>query len=152
MISHVVFSAKSDEWRTPPDLYGFLDAEFGFDDDPCPLGATDGLVRPWGKRVFVNPPYSNVRGFLDKALDEITAGRTEVAVFLVAARTDTRWWHEVVLQHAREIRFIRGRLKFGGARTSAPFASVVVVIDDRSTSRAAAVTRPEPHLNDAGVS
>lgn len=74
-----------------------------------------------GRRVFCNPPYSNIRPFLERAKE------ADVAVFLVPARTDTRWFHEIILPHAREIRFIKGRLKFGTATTGAPFPSMVVV-------------------------
>jgi hypothetical protein len=52
-------------------------------------------------------------------------------VFLVPARTDTRWFHDVVLPNAREIRFLRGRLKFGDAENSAPFPSMIVVFKER---------------------
>ncbi len=72
--------------------------------------------------MFRNPPYGPGLGeWLKRGLE------AEVAVFLIPARTDTRWFHELVLPHATEIRFIRGRLKFGDAKNSAPFPSMVVV-------------------------
>jgi phage N-6-adenine-methyltransferase len=122
---------KSDSWRTPAKLYADLDAEFGFTLDPCPLdreataGAPlwgkDGLARSWrGKRVFCNPPYSDIGPWLAKARE------AEVAVFLVPSRTDTRWWHEHAV-NADEVRFIRGRLTFEGAPNPAPFASAILV-------------------------
>jgi DNA N-6-adenine-methyltransferase (Dam) len=104
-----------------------LDEEFQFTLDPCPYGGTeDGLstlFKSWrGHRVFCNPPYgTGTHKWLKRALE------ADLAVFLLPARCDTRWFHEDVLPHATEIRFVRGRLKFGDAQTAAPFASMVVV-------------------------
>jgi site-specific DNA-methyltransferase (adenine-specific) len=64
-----------------------------------------------------------LRPFLERAQE------AEIAVFLIPARTDTRWFHEIVLPHAKEIRFLKGRLKFGGAKNSAPFPSMVVIFE-----------------------
>lgn len=60
-LSRVVFSSASDEWATPPEVYAALHAEFDFTDDPCPIdgSAGNGLMREWGQRSFVNPPYSD---------------------------------------------------------------------------------------------
>ena len=121
------FSSLSPEWATPRAVYQVLDAEFHFDFDPCPLnGESDGLASlfcSWkGKRVFINPPYG--RG-MDKWFERAT--EAETAVYLVPARTDTKWFHELVLPHASEIRFIKGRLKFGDAVNSAPFPSMLVI-------------------------
>jgi len=52
-------------------------------------------------------------------------------VCLVPARTDTRWFHNLVYGKAKEIRFIKGRLKFGGSKNSAPFPSMVVIYENR---------------------
>jgi hypothetical protein len=122
-----MFSSATDRWATPPDVYAALDAEFDFTYDPCPLDGTgDGLLpmfSEWrGERVFCNPPYGPGIG------DWLKRGReAEVAVYLLPARTDTKWFHELVLPYATEIRFIKGRLKFGGAVNSAPFPSMVVI-------------------------
>jgi hypothetical protein len=125
-LDRVLFSSASDEWSTPRDVYDSLDEEFRFDFDPCPLGGdVDGtapLFCDWsGKRVFCNPPYSNIGAFLERAHE------AELAVFLVPARTDTRWFHNHVLGKAKEIRFVKGRLKFGDAKNSAPFPSMIVI-------------------------
>lgn len=127
MISRSLFSFATTQWATPADVLAGLAAEFGpFTLDPCPLAeapAVDGLALDWaGHAVYCNPPYGRgVGAWLAK-------GRTEadVAVFLLPARTDTRWWHEHA-PHAAEIRFLKGRLKFGGATAGAPFPSVVLV-------------------------
>lgn len=118
---------KSWEWPTPKDFYDLLDDEFSFNFDPCPLGGNiDGrstLFSDWrGKRVFCNPPYGpEIRKFLERA------NEAEVAVFLVLSRTDTKWFHDIVLPTASEIRFIRGRLRFGDGKYPAPFPSMVVI-------------------------
>ncbi len=120
-------SRETWEWRTPQAIYEALDAEFHFDFDPCPLGGSeDGrstLFTPWeGRRIFVNPAYGPTIGqFMERALE------ADLAVFLVPSRTDTKWFHRWVIPHATEIRFVRGRLKFGDATASAPFPSVVIV-------------------------
>ena len=130
----VHYSSATEEWATPTDVFADLNAEFHFDFDPCPLGGTvDGtapLFVEWrGRRVFCNPPYGpGIRPFLERGLE------AEVAVFLIPARTDTRWFHDVVLPHAKEIRFVRGRLKFGGAKNSAPFPSMIVVFEGKRDS------------------
>jgi site-specific DNA-methyltransferase (adenine-specific) len=126
----VLFSSATDRWATPAETYKALDAEFGFNFDPCPLdGQGDGLLplfTAWrGKRVFCNPPYGpGIGDWLKRGLE------AELAVFLLPARTDTRWFHEVALPNAREIRFLRGRLKFGGAKNSAPFPSMLVIVGE----------------------
>lgn len=122
-----MFSSKSDHWSTPPEVYGELHAEFGFTFDPCPLNSTeDGAKRPWSGRVFCNPPYSKIAAFIKKAIWHLHAGDVELAVFLIPARTDTAWFHDFIYGKA-EVRFCRGRLKFGGSKNSAPFPSMVVV-------------------------
>ena len=72
-------SKKTDNWQTPKWLYDELNDEFNFDFDPCPLNSTfNGLEVKWGKRNFINPPYSNVKGFLIKAHEELENGNVEL--------------------------------------------------------------------------
>ena len=124
-MNRVLFSSASDEWPTPKSVYDGLNAEFGFRDDPCPtVGENSGLLREWNSPCFVNPPYSNIAAWMDKAAVEVAAGKT--VVMLVPSRTDTRWWHKYAMR-ADEIRFCCGRLKFGGAKTGAPFPSAILV-------------------------
>lgn len=125
----VLFSQVCQDWRTPPDVYDGLDAEFHFTLDPCPLGGesqimeNDGLARPWtGERVFCNPPYR--RGELVKWLAK--AQEPQVAVYLVPVRTSPAWWHDYALR-ADEIRFFRRRLRFSGSAVNAPFDSCLLV-------------------------
>jgi hypothetical protein len=76
--------------------------------------------------VFVNPPYGREIGkWVEKAYHSIEDGSAQIVVMLLPARTDTRWWHDWVMKG--EIRFIRGRLKFGGCKNSAPFPSAIVI-------------------------
>jgi hypothetical protein len=128
--------AATEDWSTPDYLYRQLHEEFSFDRDPCPLHSTaDGLsslfAEPWtGRRIFVNCPYGPEIGkWMSRARE------ADLAVFLVPARTDTRWFHEVCLPYAREIRFLRGRLKFGDAKTGAPFPSMVVIFSAANHDR-----------------
>jgi len=125
--SATLFSSATDRWATPRAVYEALDAEFNFNFDPCPLdGDGDGLLPllcEWkGKRVFCNPPYGpGIGDWLKRGLE------ADLAVFLLPARTDTKWFHELALPNASEIRFLKGRLKFGDAVCSAPFPSMIVV-------------------------
>jgi hypothetical protein len=126
MLNPVVFSSKSDHWYTPPEFYAALHEEFGFTFDPCPLMSDEsGLLKAWSGRVFCNPPYSKIPEFIKRALWHLHTGAVELAVFLIPARTDTAWFHDFIYGKA-EVRFVRGRLKFGG-KGSAPFPSMVVV-------------------------
>ena len=121
-LSSSLFSAKSWHWRTPAALLSDLNEEFGFDLDPCPIGGFGGFEIPWtGRRVYCNPPYGpGIGRWLERGPE------ADVAVFLLPARTDTKWFHDQVLSKASEIRFIRNRLSFNGAG-QAPFPSIVVV-------------------------
>jgi len=132
----VHFSSRSDEWPTPQGLFDQLHHEFGFNLDPCSTHANakcarhftrqdNGLTRDWGNAVvFMNPPYGReIRHWMAKAFASAGAGATVVC--LVPARTDTEWWHRYAIQG--EVRFLKGRLKFGDARHGAPFPSAIVV-------------------------
>jgi hypothetical protein len=125
-VNRVVFASLSTEWSTPQGVYAKLHEEFNFNFDPCPLGGdVDGLATlfcEWvGKRVFCNPPYGDISKWLRRARE------ADLAVFLIPARTDTKWFHGLILPYAKEIRFIKGRLTFGNAKNVAPFPSMVVV-------------------------
>ena len=124
MITSGLFSSTTTHWATPPEVYAELDAEFHFDDDPCPLHGEGGLDREWGQCVYVNPPYGReITVWLRRAYEESLQGKTVVC--LIPSRTDTKWWHEYVMKG--QVRFIKGRLKFGGAKQGAPFPSAIVV-------------------------
>lgn len=131
-----MFSSKSDIWATPQEFFNSLNAEFNFTLDPCALPDNakcskfytpeqNGLKQDWSNEtVFCNPPYSDIKNWVEKAYNE--AKRGAKVVMLIPARTDTRYFHDFIYnQH--EIRFVRGRLKFGDQKNSAPFPSMVVV-------------------------
>lgn len=122
-MNRALFSFQTVEWATPESVYQTLDKEFEFDFDPCPMGALfDGLAISWkGKRVYCNPPYGRrLKLWLEKGRE------ADLAVYLLPARTDTRWFHDYALK-ADEIRFIKGRLRFGGSKQNAPFPSCLVI-------------------------
>lgn len=133
---NVHFSSATDLHATPQEFFNKLNDEFNFTVDVCatPENAKcksfytkqdDGLSQNWSGNVWMNPPYGREIGlWMAKASEAAKAGATVVC--LVPARTDTAWWHEHVIKH--EVRFIKGRLKFGGAKNSAPFPSAVVVM------------------------
>ena len=120
------------DWSTPKEFYDELDKEFKFDFDPCPLNndlsTWDGLKGAWGKVNFVNPPYSRKlkEGFVKKAVEEYGLGKT--SVMLLPVSTSTKLFHEHILPNITEpVRFIKGRLKFGGATSSGTFDSMIVI-------------------------
>lgn len=137
-INKAMFSSNSEEWYTPKDFYDELNKEFHFDLDPCATKqnhkckryftkAQNGLIQDWGGcRVFCNPPYGrNIGKWVEKAYNESKKENTLV-VMLIPARTDTKYFHDYIYFKA-EIRFIKGRLKFGGSKNSAPFPSMIVI-------------------------
>lgn len=119
------------DWKTPKALYQALNAEFGFDHDPCPAlkknqAWVNGLLSDWGKSNFINPPFKGIEKWVAKGYQEWKQGKT--CVFLIPSRTDTRWWHDYCMK-ASEIRFIKGRLKYDDGKFNAPFPSCVVVFN-----------------------
>ena len=123
--AHLVYAgSRYQGWRTPESVYAALDAEFSFTLDPCDPSSFNGLTESWvGQRVYCNPPYKQIGPWLAKARE------AALSVYLLPARTGTEWWHRHALT-ANEIRFIRGRLRFGGSENSAPFDSCVLVYND----------------------
>ena len=145
-IQKVIFSSKSNEWETPKDFFDKLNWRFGpFTLDPCATEDTakcsryytttdDGLSKDWNNNtVFVNPPYGReINSWIKKAFDESKNENTTV-VMLIPARTDTRYWHDYIMK-AKEVHFVKGRLKFGNSSNSAPFPSAVVVFSNSTDS------------------
>lgn len=142
MNTDVMFSSKTDLWETPQDLFDKLNAEFHFDLDVCALPENakctmyytpdmDGLKQPWKGTVWCNPPYGRQIGqWVRRAFFAAVGGST--VVMLLPARTDTRWFHDYIYgRETVEIRFLKGRLKFGNAKNSAPFPSMVVIFRGR---------------------
>lgn len=149
MTSSVHYSSDSAEWATPRKFFKTLDAEFHFTLDVCATAANtrckrffalreepgaialDGLTRPWaGECCWCNPPYGRGANGPTPWLEKANRERDALVVCLLAARTDTRWFHRLVWPVADEVRFVEGRLAFneGGP---APFPSMVVIYRPR---------------------
>ena len=135
MNKELFFSSKTDDWETPQEVFDELDKEFHFTLDVAasPTNAKcadyftkeqDGLAQDWRGVVWCNPPYGREVGkWVAKA-----ATSKALVVMLLPARTDTAWFHDYIYGKA-EVRFIRGRLKFGGCKNAAPFPSMVLIFD-----------------------
>jgi len=135
-------SSKDLGWATPKSWFEYLDLEFGFTLDPCCTHGTakcvkhytvedDGLSQSWEhERVFMNPPYGReISKWMEKAYTECR-NNGALVVCLVPARVDTNWWHSWA-DKASDIRFPKGRLKFGDATNSAPFPVAIVIFRPR---------------------
>jgi phage N-6-adenine-methyltransferase len=140
----VHYSSTTDDWSTPQDLFDLLDAEFHFTLDVCATEEStkvprhffteteDGLAQPWeaDEVCWMNPPYGDeIKHWVKKAYHAALEGATVVC--LVPARVDTGWWWSYC--RFGEVRFLRGRLKFGGGETGAPFPSAVVIFGREPT-------------------
>lgn len=133
MVQRALLTSNTDEWETPQDLFDELNKEFYFTLDVCANEQNhkcaryydkndDGLKQQWSGVVWCNPPYGrDVGKWVEKC-----ANYDGVAVMLLPSRTDTKWFHEYIYKKA-ELRFIKGRLRFGRAKNPAPFPSMVVV-------------------------
>ena len=138
-MNEALLSTGKDDWETPQSFFNELNKEFSFTLDPCATHETakctkyyteeeDGLKQDWeGETVFCNPPYSNRQQtkWVEKCYREAKKLNT-VVVALLPARTDTIRFHEYIYGKA-EIRFLKGRLKFVGAPSTAPFPSMIVI-------------------------
>jgi site-specific DNA-methyltransferase (adenine-specific) len=139
---NVHYSSKTDEWFTPQKLFDELNQEFNFDLDVCANSDNakcqkyfnkkiNGLNQLWVTKnligsIWMKPPYGREIGkWVRKAYNESYIS-TATIVCLLPARTDTRWFHDYIYNKA-EIRFLKGRLKFGDAKNSAPFPSMIVI-------------------------
>ena len=130
-----LFTSLKDDWETPQDLFDELHNQYGFTIDVCANESNkkcktyydktlDALKQKWSGVCWMNPPYGREIGkWMKKAYEESKHGA--VIVCLVPARTDTAWWHDYAANGS--IKFLRGRLKFKGAKYNAPFPSAIVV-------------------------
>ena len=148
MINSGLFTSNDSTWTTPPEFFAELDKEFHFTLDAAALASsavvpnyfgpdhsdperrdahsTNWVTESKGGWIFLNPPYGRqIKTFMAKAYWEVKSGAKVVA--LVPARTDTNWWHSYCIEF--EVRFIKGRLKFGGSKQSAPFPSALVIMN-----------------------
>ena len=151
----VMSSSKDMTWATPWEWFNYLNLEFHFTLDPCCTAETakcskyytrqeDGLLRSWeNERVFMNPPYGkSLIRWMEKAYHECRANHATVVCF-VPARVDTEWWHRYA--SLGEVRFPKGRVKFLGAESSAPFPIAIVIFRPSILCAANAATQPPDH-------
>lgn len=141
VLQKAMVSSKTNEWETPQWFFDELNEEFNFTLDPCSNGnhkckkfftiKEDGLKQDWSKDiVFMNPPYGGHTGdWIKKAWEESEKGATIVC--LIVASTDRSYWHDYIFPYAKQIRFIRGRITFGDANSTAPFASALVIFSPK---------------------
>ena len=134
----VHYSSATVIWATPQEFFDKYNAKFSFTTDVCALPENakcqhfytpeqDGLAQEWRGACWMNPPYGREIGkWVEKAAKEANDNGATV-VCLLPARTDTRWWHDNVIQNAASIEFLRRRIKFGNAKSAAPFPSAVVI-------------------------
>lgn len=135
-MNEILFSSKKEDWETPKELFDKLNEKFKFtldvasseENKKCNKYYTkkeDGLLQNWDDEiVWCNPPYGKEIG---KWVEKASKCRSLV-VMLLPSRTDTRWFHDYIYQKT-EIYFIKGRLKFVGAKSSAPFPSMIVIFN-----------------------
>ncbi|MFY8264452.1 DNA N-6-adenine-methyltransferase [Clostridium perfringens] len=136
-----MFSSKDQTWETPKELFNKLDNAFNFKLDVCAVPETakcekyftpetNGLEQDWKGICWMNPPYGREQvKWITKAKDEAIKHNSTIAC-LIPARPDTKVWHDVIFKNANQICFIKGRLKFGDSKDSAPFPSALVIFGD----------------------
>ena len=138
MNTELHFSSEKQNWETPIEFFNKINEEFNFTLDPCCeietakcrkffTKETDGLTQCWGGHtVFMNPPYGREQiEWIKKAYNESLKENT-IVVCLIPSRTDTKVWHDIIFPYA-EVRFLKGRLKFGNSKNAAPFPSALVI-------------------------
>lgn len=141
MVANSLFTSKTEEWETPQKFFDTLNEQYNFGLDVCATAENakckdyytkenDALSLDWnlveGRTIWCNPPYGKTIGlWMAKAYEE---SKYWPVVCLVPARTDTKWWHDWVEGKAKVV-FIKGRLKFGTSKNSAPFPSALVIYE-----------------------
>lgn len=135
MKTETLFSSRTEMWETPQWLFDKYNNVYHFTLDVCATEDNakceeyyspeqDSLKQEWTGMCWCNPPYGRgIERWIQKAIDS-----SAVTVMLLPARTDTKWFHELVLPNAK-VEFIRGRLRFGGSANNAPFPSLIAVFN-----------------------
>jgi phage N-6-adenine-methyltransferase len=128
------FDSIRQDWETPDELFNPLNEEFGFTFDVCATKentkcsnfytiSDNALEQKWSGVCWMNPPFGEQGKWVRKAYQEGLNGTTVVC--LLPARTNTGWWHDYCMKG--EIRFIRGRPKFKGAKHGLPQPLAIVI-------------------------
>lgn len=124
-----VFSHNTDDWRTPSDIYKyFIDNGYV---DPCPFKSkTDNLLNDMGDvNLFINPPYSDTKRWIDYAINHIRNHQENIVYILIPSRTDTKYFQKMMTENIdMGIYFFKGRLHFNDSKDSAPFPSCLIKI------------------------
>lgn len=140
-INQGLFTSNTDEWETPQSFFNSLNEEFRFEWDVCATEnntkcamfyekESNSLSKEWKGICWMNPPYGRqISNWVKKAYESSLKGSTVVC--LLPARTDTKWFHDYCTKG--EIRFVKGRLKFGGSKWNAPFPNMVVIFRPKET-------------------
>lgn len=141
-LNNSLFSSKDQTWETPLDLFDKINLVYNFTLDVCAVKDTakctkyftpeiDGLSQKWVGNCWMNPPYGREQiNWINKAYEESKNSFTTI-VCLIPARPDTKVWQDIIFKHASAICFIKGRLKFGNSKDSAPFPSALIVFGDK---------------------
>ena len=126
-IDHFKAERKQD-LTTPREFFDKLHARFRFTMDGAataqnallPCFSSEGYLLSWhSERVFCNPPWSNIRHFIDQA------PLAELAVFLVPARVNAKWFHRA-LELGGVPEFFCGKLKFGDSKWNSPVDCLLI--------------------------
>lgn len=142
----VLFSSYKMDWATPQWLVDQINERWGLRTlDVCATATNtkcasfisleqDAFTTPWTGRAFMNPPYGrNIGSWIGLAAKRAWAGEVDDVICLIPSRTDTAYWYDYVMQ-AKEICLLRGRVRFVGAPSSAPFPSCLIVFQQGATS------------------
>lgn len=137
----VHFSSATDNWSTPQWIFDEYNTAYNFALDVCADEQNKKCDMYWSKEqdgladdsdwlrmgnAWMNPPYGREIGkWVEKAYRESIRFPGRAVVCLLPARTDTKWFHDYCM--AGDIRFLKGRLKFGDSKNSAPFPSMIVI-------------------------
>jgi phage N-6-adenine-methyltransferase len=128
------FNTGKQDWETPESIFDPLNREFCFNLDVCAIPSNtkcekyftpeqNGLNKKWRGMCWMNPPFGQQSKWVKKAYEESQNGATVVC--LLPARTNTNWWHDYCMKG--EIRFIRGRPKFKGAKHGLPQPLAIII-------------------------
>lgn len=156
------FDSAKQDWTTPDEVFNPLNAEFGFtldaaaskENTKCKIfydKELDGLRQDWGEHiVWLNPPYgdgaSKIADWVRKSWRASRSGAT--VVMLIPARTNTSWFQDLCLDHG-EVRFIRGRPKFGEAEHGLPQPLCIIIF--RPSRHKIGSYRPAPQLQPMNI-
>ena len=136
-----------DSWETPPDFWEWVDGIFHFNLDACATyhnrkcehhcsyvnETYNGLTSEWGRiasSVWVNPGYSNITPWLEKAYQETQEHENMTACVLIHSAYGTRWFKKY-FSLAYEVWLLNPRIQFiapkGIKQTSNPRDSMLFI-------------------------